>query len=328
MTADRALKKRVRARMSRTGESYTAALRHLRSTPGDTVPTQPITPDPTNATDPTTDRALRLATAQTTPQHHPSDADAFHCAGEEVRSLMRRAGDLGADLIQFPEATLSFPDKVALSRSSEEITESEWTRFAWDALEAELAEVRAAAKELALWTVIGSQTRAQGASRPRTSLLVIDPQGRVHAQYDERRLSRTKGAFMYEQGTEAVTISIHGIVLGLASGLEVLFEDVFRGYEDAGADAVLLCSQGPGDPVEGDAFAISARAAARHHGLSIGYSVPTSNAPYAPAGVIGPDGRWLAICPAQQSPAVVVQTIARRPGGASRDWRRAMVDAD
>lgn len=316
MTADRALKKRVRARMARTGESYTAALRHFRSTRGDTVP---------NHTFADATPLLRLATAQTTPHHDPADPSAFHRSGEEVRSLMRRAKDDDADVIHFPEGTLCFPDKRALSTSSSEITEADWSRFAWDALETEIQEIRREAHRLAIWTVLGAQYRASAQGRPRSSLLVIDPHGEIGTRYDERRLSRSKAAYLYEGGDDAVTITVHGITFGLASGLEVLFEDVFLEYEDAGADAVLFCSQGPGDPAEADAFAVSARAAARHHGLALGYSVPTTNAPYAPAGVIGPDGRFAATCTSEPIPAVVVDEITARPDGPPRDWRRAMV---
>ncbi|WP_114853393.1 carbon-nitrogen hydrolase family protein [Brachybacterium sp. YJGR34] len=319
MTADRALKKRVRARMARTGESYTAALRHLRPTPGGTVPHQ-TTAEATPL--------LRLATAQTTTHQDSADAAAIQRSGDEVRALMRRAQELGAHLVQFPEATLCFPDKRALSSSRTEIAEADWSRFAWDALDAEIATIREETRHLGMWTVLGAPVRTEDGGRPRNSLLVFDPQGRTRARYDERRLSRSKAAFLYERGDGPVTITVRGIVLGLATGLEVLFEDIFLGYEDAGADAVLLSSQGPGDPSEADAFAISARAAARHHGLTLGYSVPTTNAPYAPAGVIGPDGRFAATCPAAPEPAVVVHEVTPRPDGAPRDWRRSMVGAD
>ncbi|MBP2381211.1 carbon-nitrogen hydrolase family protein [Brachybacterium sacelli] len=321
MTAHRALKKRVRARMARTGESYTAALRHLRSVPGGTVPTQ-------NTTSP----AVRIATAQTTPHHDPADPDGFRRAGREIRDLMHRARDQGADLIQFPEATFCFPDKWALSRSRDELTEADWQLFAWDALDAELHQVRQTARQLSLWTVVGAQTRAPQTGtvqerRPRTSLLVIDPQGRIHAQYDERRLSRSKATYLYERGHEQVTLEVGGIRLGLASGLEVLFGDIFLAYEDAGADAVLFSSQGPGEPEEADSLSTSARAAASQHGLVVGYSVPTTNAPHVPSGVIGANGRWAAQCPEQESPALVVVEVPKRLDGGPREWRRSMVDA-
>src|SRR3954451_1480096 len=63
MTAHRNFKRRVRARAAKTGESYTAALRHFRPTPsGEDMPelTQTI---------------LRIAVAQSTVREDPTDVD-------------------------------------------------------------------------------------------------------------------------------------------------------------------------------------------------------------------------------------------------------------
>ncbi|MFW6598970.1 hypothetical protein ACQBAU_00665 [Propionibacteriaceae bacterium Y2011] len=51
-------------------------------------------------------------------------------------------------------------------------------------------------------------------------------------------------------------------------------------------------------------------------------------APYVPAGVVGPDGRWTARCRAQATPDVVTVEVTSRPEGAARAWRRSMVAAD
>lgn len=214
MTADRALKQRVRARARRTGESYTAALRHFRSPGGETVPTTDHSP-----------ARLRLAVAQTTFRTDPGDARAFQEAGAEVRRLMRDAHAAGADVLQLPEATLCFPDKWSLSRERDRLTEADWSRFDWASAESAVEEIRATARSLRLWTVLGAQQRhpSDPAARPSSSLLVIDPGGTVSARYDERLLSRSKQAYLYAAGAAGVVIDVHGVRLGLASGLEALF---------------------------------------------------------------------------------------------------------
>ena len=188
MTRNRALKRRVRARARRTGESYTAALRHLRSaeTSPPAPPGEPV-------------RLPRSGWRSPRPtfQRNPSDDRAFSSAGDEVRRLMHRARTAGADLVGFPEATLCFPDKQALSRTADELTEADGT-FAWDALDREIHEIREAAGTLSLWTVLGAQHRDPTAptdTRPTTGLLVIDPAGEIAARYDERMLSRSKQAY-------------------------------------------------------------------------------------------------------------------------------------
>ena len=261
MTADRALKRRVRARAQRTGESYTAALRHFRSLEGETVPT---TPDHSPA-------QLRLAVAQTTFRTDPGDAHAFQEAGAEVRRLMRQARAAGADVIQFPEATLCFPDKRSLSRDPDQVTEADWTRFAWESSQSEVDQIRATAGSLGLWTVLGAQQRnpADPSARPASSLLVIDPTGTVVARYDERLLSRSKQAYLYAAGAEGVVLDVQGVRIALASGLEVLFPQVFSDYERQGRrlrPVLHRRSRGAGRGGQPGVLGPDPRAAERHLG--------------------------------------------------------------
>src|SRR6185437_6405453 len=89
MTANKNLKRRVRARAARTGESYAAALRHVR-------PQHQGTEMPETT-------PLRLATAQVTISEDPRDQAKLRQSGQEVRALMRQAGQAGARVIHFPE---------------------------------------------------------------------------------------------------------------------------------------------------------------------------------------------------------------------------------
>ncbi|MFW6598983.1 carbon-nitrogen hydrolase family protein [Propionibacteriaceae bacterium Y2011] len=209
--------------------------------------TTPTSTTPTS----TSEAVVRLAVAQTTTRTDPTDGAAFRAAGVEIRELMSQAHDQRADLVLFPEATFCFPDKRALSRTAPELGEADWSRFDWATLTDELELVRQHARSLALWTVIGAQTRTAEA-RPRTSLLVIDAQGHDHVRYDERRLSRTKDTLMYARGAGPAVFEVNGLRFRLASGLEVLFDDIFLAYEDAGVDAVLFATQGPPNPEESD----------------------------------------------------------------------------
>lgn len=319
MTANRAFKKRVRARAAQTGESYTAALRHIRSEQGATVPTTP--PDLT--------QTLRLAVGQTTPLTDPGDVAAMRDRGVEIRDLMQRAHDGGARLLHLPEATLCFPSKTLLSSVPGELAESDWTRFAWDAHDAEIRAIRAEARRLSLWTVIGAPVRVSAApsARPRLSLLVIDPSGALATRYDERLLSRTKQTYMYEAGSTGVTFTIDGLTFGCLSGLEGLFGDLFNDYEAEGVDCVLYSTAGPGDPGAEDSLSSSAAVAARQNGLWVSYAVHADKAPDAPSGIASPEGRWVARCPDESRPAVAFADIEPRPEGGPREWRRSMLQA-
>jgi predicted amidohydrolase len=272
-----------------------------------------------------TSTTLRIAAAQTTLREDPGDAAGFRAAGAEVRALMRAARAQGADLVHFAEATLCFPAKLALSSQPGQLAEADWELFDWRSLQAEVTAIGATARELGLWTVFGAQHRDPGSSRPWSSLFVLDAQGRVHRRYDERLLSRTKQTYLYAAGRSSAVFELGGVRFGCTSGLEVLFPDLYSDYEADGVDCVLFSTAGPPDPAAADTLASSARTHALQNGLWISYAVPCDNAPYAPAGVVGPDGQWASRCTSAAEPAVVVVEVGPRPDGAPREWRRTML---
>lgn len=268
---------------------------------------------------------LRIAVAQTTLREDPGDAAGFRAAGAEVRALMRTARAQGADLVHFAEATLCFPAKLALSSRPGQLAEADWELFDWRSLETEIASIGATARELGLWTVFGAQHRAPGSTRPWSSLFVLDARGQIHRRYDERLLSRTKQTYLYAPGQSSTVFELGGVRFGCTSGLEVLFPDLYSDYEADGVDCVLFSTAGPPDPAAADTLASSARTHALQNGLWISYAVPCDKAPYAPAGVLRPDGQWAARCPTAAKPAVAVVDVGPRPDGAPREWRRTML---
>ena len=241
---------------------------------------------------------------------------------------MHRAKAAGADIVQFPEATLCFPDKQALSRSADELTEADWQRFAWDALEREIDSIRDTARSLRLWTVLGAQHRepsAPAGTRPTTSLLVIDPAGAIAVRYDERVLSRSKQAYLYAPGFAPAVIDLNGLRIGFASGLEVLFPELFSDYEADDVDCVLFSTAGPAEPAEADTLASSACTHALHNGIWIGYAVTSDKAPFAPSGVIRPGGTWATRCPTEPRPRHRSADLTKRTDHPGRTWRRTML---
>ena len=84
MTENANFKRRVRARAARTGESYTAARRHLVG-PGRTSP-----------------RRVVIATAQSVLRPDPRSRDQLHESGARIQALIRDAAAAGASLVHLP----------------------------------------------------------------------------------------------------------------------------------------------------------------------------------------------------------------------------------
>lgn len=231
MTANRNLKRRVRTRAAKTGESYTTALRHFRPTPlGDEM---------------SENRTVRLAVAQTTERNDPRNVDELRQGGREMRRLMREAHEAGARIVHFSEGTICWPHKLVMSVDGpDKLGPADWSRVEWDVLRAELAETAALAGKLKLWTVVGSVHQLTPPNRPYNSMYVISDKGTVETRYDERTLSYTKITYMYSPGSEPITFEVDGLRFGCALGMDVHFPELFIQYERLGVHCVLLSTAG------------------------------------------------------------------------------------
>lgn len=325
MTANRNLKRRVRARAAKTGESYTTALRHIRDS---RVHLGPFRPDPMGEAMPEP-KKVRLAVAQTADHEDPADADALRGAGRELRRLMREAREAGAKIVHFPEGAICSPGKRVMSADGpDRVGPADWNRCAWDVLRAELAATAELAGQLELWTVLGSVHRLTAPNRPHNSLYVISDRGRVANRYDERMLSNTKVSYMYTPGSAPLTFDVAGVRFGCLLGMEVHYPELFTEYERLDVDCVLFSSTGVGSPGQEGGFALEAQGHAAMNGYWVSYSVLAYQNPASAAGVIGPSGQWIARCPADGAASLVIADIddgaatAEVPVFRARPWRR------
>lgn len=293
MTANRNFKRRVRARAARTGESYTTALRHFRpSSTGDVMPEA---------------KRVRLAVAQTVAWEDPRDSAGLRASGAELRSVMREAREAGARVVHFPEGATCAPHKLVMSVDGpDRVGPSDWDRCQWDVLRRELATTAQLARELRLWTVLGSVHRLTAPHRPHNSLYVISDRGEVVTRYDERMLSKTKISYMYTPGRSPVTFEVDGVRFGCTLGMEVHFPELFTEYERLDTDCVLFSSTGATAPQNTAMFATEAQGHASANSYWVSFAVSAQHSASAPSGVISPDGEWLARCPAGTSSVTVV----------------------
>jgi predicted amidohydrolase len=309
MTHNGNLKRRVRARAAKTGESYTAALSHIRKTSPDRRE-----PDA---------NPLRLAVAQTKLFDDPGNISGLRAGGKEMRRLMREAHRAGARLVHFPEGTICSPGKRIMSSTGPgEIGPSDWSRFEWAVLREELNAVGRLAGELRLWTVFGSAHRLSPPHRPHNSLYVLSDRGQLVTRYDERLLSNTKISFMYSPGKIPVTFEVDGVRFGCALGMETHFPEIFGEYERLDVDCVLFSTTG-GSTSAAPAFAAEALGHAASNTYWVSYAAHAPQSTVAPSGIAAPDGQWAARCTADGEPAIAVADLKVDPKNLARPWRRA-----
>ena len=317
MTANKRYKQRVRARAAKTGESYTAALRHFRTAS-----------EGAEVSEQRSQKHIAVAVAQTMLVDDPRDVAGLRAAGAQVRKLMREAAEAGARLVLFPEGAMCAPDKWVMSSLPDQVGPADWSRFEWDVLQEELTAVARLAGELRLWTVLGSVHRLTPPNRPHNSLYVISDRGEVVSRYDERWLSKTKVTYMYAPGATTVTFDVDGVRFGCLLGMEVHYPELCAAYEQQGVDCVLFATTGPGPSERSQSFATEAQGLAAVTAIWVAFAAPASMGAVTPSGLIGPDGSWSARCAPAAVPAVVTGKID--DGAAeveiavryARPWRR------
>jgi predicted amidohydrolase len=312
MTANKNFKRQVRTRASKTGESYSTALHHLR---GGGVPNAAQTP-----------LAIRIAVAQSRVPTDLTDSAGLRSAGVEIRQLMGEARSAGVRLLHLCEGALCAPAKNVISRNPIEVAATDWDRCAWTILKDEITEIARLAAELKLWVVLGSVHRLTGGQRPHNSLFVISDRGHIVTRYDERMLSNTKLTYMYTPGSAPIAFDVDGVRFGCALGMEAVFPEIFLEYERLDVDCVLFSTHGAGGPGGTDSnsgpFALQSQAHAAANSYWVSYAGLTQDAPNGPAGIVSPTGDWVARCGRDQSSALVVADVGNSPENRARPWRR------
>lgn len=309
MTKNANFKRRVRARAARTGESYTASLRHLRRMPADERKSGP--------------QSILIAVAQTTLCNDPRDRTALQAIGAEMRSMMRQARQTGARLVHFPEGATCAPNKRIMSSTGpRDIGPSDWSRFDWDTLRTELDSIRHEAAEIGLWTVFGAVHPLSPPHRPHNSLYVVSDRGALVTRYDERMLSATKIAFMYAPGRLPITFKVDGLRFGCTLGMEAHYPEIFTAYEALDVDCVLFSTTGEPSP-NASAFAAEVLGHASANSFWVSYAAHAPQSDVVPSGIAAPDGHWAARCTADGRPSLTTAEISIDAAHPARPWRRS-----
>jgi predicted amidohydrolase len=246
---------------------------------------------------------MKIAAAQTPVSRDPREN------GAAIREQMKNAAKKGAKLALFSE--------YALSGGALKEAETDW-----DGVASQLAEIRTFARELRLWTVVGSSHRNEG-RRPHNSLYVISDAGEIAARYDKRLCSNNEIRNYYSAGLEPVVFEASGFRFGMTICIEVCFPELFMEYERLDVDCVLFPAAS-GDSM----FGIMAMGHAAANNCWIAVSTPVRPNGLLPSGVLGPDGFWMDQLADQETPGIVVVDLDRKdprfdiPLNKARPWRR------
>jgi len=173
---------------------------------------------------------LTLATCQ-----FPVSGDPLANAGH-ILSQMALARRRGADLVHFPECSLSGYAGIQLDSTA---------AIDWELLRQQTERIMARAGELGVWVVLGSTHRLSGEHKPHNSLYVIDDHGRLITRYDKRFCcgrgdpEPTEDLAHYAPGSQFITFDCHGVHIGLLICHDFRYPELYREYKRRGVELVL-----------------------------------------------------------------------------------------
>jgi predicted amidohydrolase len=183
-------------------------------------PTTPPT-QPTHATEPT--EKLRIATCQ-----FPVSARLVENA-KYIRDFLHDAAKKGAHLLHTSETSLS-----GYAGSDFKTFEN----YDWDALRKETANLRALAKDLKVWLVLGSAHFLDGHTKPTNCLYLIDPEGKIVDRYDKCFCTGGDQKH-YSVGDRLVTCDIRGVKIGLAICYDICWPQLYIAYRELGVTVMI-----------------------------------------------------------------------------------------
>lgn len=113
-------------------------------------------------------RTLWVAVAQSTVPEDPTEPENPLASGSEIRQLMREASATGAQLVQFPESSVTYPSKHGIAAGpAGTLTAVDWNRDDWSVMRAQAQSIADLAGDLGVWVVFGSLHPLTPPRRPR-----------------------------------------------------------------------------------------------------------------------------------------------------------------
>ncbi len=140
-----------------------------------------------------------------------------------ILAQMEEAARRGVEAILFPETALAGYGPKHISS---------FKGYDWQRLAEVTNEIRAAARRLSLWVILGSM-REGGGAHPYNCLQVISNDGEIAGVYDKRRIYKTEREF-YTSGEKPLVIEIGGHRCGFLICFDNCYPELYEEYRAAG----------------------------------------------------------------------------------------------
>jgi predicted amidohydrolase len=176
-------------------------------------------------------KKLRVASCQ-----FPVTAD-IRANARYIRRYMKRAAEAGCGLLHTSEACLS-------GYGGSDVPS--FRGYPWERLREHAQGLRALARELRIWLVLGSAHYLDDKTPPTNCLYLVDPRGLIADRYD-KCMCTSGDRKHYSAGNRLVTRSIGGIKVGLAICYDICYPQIYAAYRELGVELMLHSFYNAGD---------------------------------------------------------------------------------
>ena len=147
---------------------------------------------------------------------------------------MRQAKKKGADVAHFCEGALSGYAGTDFESFAE---------FDWALLESSTERILEVARELGLWTLLGSSHRLSRGRKPHNSVYAINDRGNLVDRYDKRfcagdRSGKLGDLAHYTPGDYSCIFEIRGVRCGVLICYDYRYPELYREYKRKGIDVL------------------------------------------------------------------------------------------
>jgi deaminated glutathione amidase len=216
----------------------------------------------------------------------------------QIKQLMTRASRRGARVVHFPEGALSGYAGIDFPT---------FDGFDWPALRQATAEVAAQARQLGIWTVLGSSHQLTGTNKPHNSLYVISDAGELVDRYDKRFCAGDAGGQTgdlahYSPGSHFSVWTVDGISCGALICHDYRYPELYREYARRGVQLMFHsfhAARGTPEFLQESALALGARY--RHLNPAATFTYPGITMPATMTAAAAANHVWIS-CPNSSAP--------------------------
>jgi predicted amidohydrolase len=148
---------------------------------------------------------------------------------KRIQDYMTKAAKAKADIVHFPECALcGYAGTDILSLDG----------YDWPGLDEQTGRIAELAGKLGIWAAVGTMHRVNAKEKPRNTLKLFAPDGKIKGRYD-KRFGTERDLKHYRSGEKFFHFTINGVKCSLLICFDLRFPEIYRALRKENVDFIL-----------------------------------------------------------------------------------------